>query len=181
MLPALDKARDRLSRHWATRGAAAEIGAGTTISPTARLETNGGGTISLGERNVVARNALLQTWGGSITTGARVGFGPNNVIYGHGGLQIGDDTIIAAGVVMVPANHIYSDPLKPIIEQGETQQGIVIGRDVWVAARATILDGVTIGDGAVIAAGAVVNRDVEPYAVVGGVPARVIAARAAAG
>lgn len=51
---------------------------------------------------------------------------------------------------------------------------VVIGNDVWVGARATILEGVTIGDGAVIAAGAVVTKDVPPYAVVGGVPAKVI-------
>ena len=51
---------------------------------------------------------------------------------------------------------------------------VEIGNDVWIGARATILDGVTVGDGAVIAAGAVVTKDVPPYAVVGGVPAKVI-------
>lgn len=51
-------------------------------------------------------------------------------------------------------------------------QLVEIGNDVWIGANVTILSGVVIGDGAVIAAGAVVNRDVEPYAVVGGVPAK---------
>lgn len=51
---------------------------------------------------------------------------------------------------------------------------IVIGNDVWIGCRAMVLDGVTIGDGAVIAAGAVVTKDVPPYAVVGGVPAKTI-------
>lgn len=49
---------------------------------------------------------------------------------------------------------------------------ISIGNDVWIGAHAVVLAGVTIGQGAVIAAGAVVNRDVEPYTIVGGVPAR---------
>ena len=51
---------------------------------------------------------------------------------------------------------------------------VKIGNDVWIGTRATLLEGVTIGDGAVVAAGAVVTRDVPPYAIVGGVPARVI-------
>lgn len=50
----------------------------------------------------------------------------------------------------------------------------VIGSDVWIGASAVILDGVTVGDGAIIAAGAIVTRDVEPYAIVGGVPAKLI-------
>jgi hypothetical protein len=54
---------------------------------------------------------------------------------------------------------------------------IVIGSDVWISARVLILDGVTIGDGAIIAAGAVVNRDIDPYTIVGGVPAQVIRKR----
>jgi len=55
---------------------------------------------------------------------------------------------------------------------------VVVGDYVWIGARATILPGVTIGRGAVVAAGALVSRDVPPYAVVGGVPAKVIGERA---
>jgi acetyltransferase-like isoleucine patch superfamily enzyme len=57
---------------------------------------------------------------------------------------------------------------------GEEYKQVEIGHDVWIGARATILDGVKIGDGAVIAAGAVVTKDVPSYAIVGGVPAKVI-------
>lgn len=51
---------------------------------------------------------------------------------------------------------------------------VKIGNDVWIGTRAMILDGITIGDGAVIGAGAVVTKNVPPYAIVGGVPAKII-------
>lgn len=96
------------------------------------------------------------------------------MLYGHGGLTIGNDVLIATHVVIIPANHVFERRDVTISAQGERRQGVTIEDDVWVAAHATILDGVRIGRGAVIAAGAVVNADVAPYAVVAGVPAKTI-------
>lgn len=62
----------------------------------------------------------------------------------------------------------------PIKDQGESRLGVEIGENCWIGSGATILDGVTIGKGCVIAAGAVVNKNVEDYTVVGGVPAKKI-------
>ena len=102
---------------------------------------------------------------------------PYTIIYGHGGLEIGNGVRIAAHCVIIPANHNIDDPSIPIIKSGLTCKGICIGNDVWIGARCVILDGVTIGDGAVIAAGAVVTRNVEPFMIVGGVPAKPIRLR----
>jgi acetyltransferase-like isoleucine patch superfamily enzyme len=173
----------RLPRHlgtgWATRGSNTVIEDGVIVDRTARVRTNEGGLVTLGAGTSIGRGALLETWGGSITTGRSVWIGPNCVVYGHGGLTIGADTMIAAGAVIIPANHGFADRSTPISKQEVTALGIAIGSDVWIGAHATILDGVTVGDGAVVAAAAVVSRSVEPFTVVAGVPARVISTRGA--
>jgi len=81
-------------------------------------------------------------------------------------------------VMIYTQNHRFDRIDIPMIEQGNTEpKPVVIEDDVWIAARSIILPGVTIGKGAVIAAGAVVTKDVPPYTVVGGVPARKIKLR----
>ena len=139
-------------------------------------------SIELGEGTVIAPRAYLDTGpGGRIALGAKCTVNPYCVVYGHGGFVTGDYVRIAAQTVIIPANHVFDDPDLPISRQGLRKQGIRVGTDVWIGAGCRILDGVNIGDGAVIAAGAVVHRDVEPFAVVAGVPARFIKSRRPAG
>ncbi len=88
----------------------------------------------------------------------------------QGGISIGDGALIGHRVVLATINH----GLAPDERQCNYPAPIVIGRNVWLGAGSIVLPGVTIGENAVVAAGAVVNRDVEPGAVVGGVPARFI-------
>ena len=66
---------------------------------------------------------------------------------------------------------------KPIRLQGATRKGIEIGNDCWIGSKVTILDGVKIGNHAIVAAGAVVNKNVPDYAIVGGVPAKILKMR----
>ena len=88
----------------------------------------------------------------------------------HGGVTLGDGSLIGHNVVFATLNH----DLNPARRAAMTPAPIVVGRNVWIGSNATILQGVTIGDGAVVAAGAVVTRDVAANTVVGGVPAREI-------
>jgi acetyltransferase-like isoleucine patch superfamily enzyme len=124
--------------------------------------------------------AILAAYGGFIIIENEVSINPGAILYGHGGLRIGAQTRIAANAVLIPANHVFSDPRKPIMLQGLTQKGIHIGSDVWIGAGARVLDGVTVGNGSVLAAGCVVTKDVKPLSVVAGVPARLIAVRGGA-
>lgn len=87
-----------------------------------------------------------------------------------GGLTIGDGSLIGHGCILTTLNH-GTDPSR---RADMLPARVVIGRDVWLGARVTVVPGVTIGDGAIVGAGAVVTKDVPASAVVAGVPARVI-------
>jgi acetyltransferase-like isoleucine patch superfamily enzyme len=88
-----------------------------------------------------------------------------------GGITLGDDVMLGPGVRLISAGH----PLDPALRRRQvTAAPIVIGRNVWVGAGATILQGVTVGDDAVVAAGAVVTHDVPPAVLVAGTPARFV-------
>ncbi|MDE7386518.1 MAG: sugar O-acetyltransferase [Muribaculaceae bacterium] len=88
----------------------------------------------------------------------------------QGGITIGDDVLIGHNCVIATLNHL-TDPDR---RAGMIPAPVKIGNKVWIGANVTILQGVTIGDGAIIAAGAVVNRDIPPMTIVGGIPARPI-------
>lgn len=117
--------------------------------------------------------------GGVKSSRGKVSIGRGTVInwdcmlYTTGGIVIGENVSIGAGVWLVTGTHDMNHP-----EFVDYYKPIVIEDYAWIGMRATILGGVTIGKGAVVMSGAVVSRDVPPYAVVGGVPARVVSQRA---
>ena len=91
---------------------------------------------------------------------------------------IGANCMIAARCAFMPYQHSFADTSRPMREQPLTSRGdIIIEDDVWLGLNVCVMDGVTIGRGAVIGAGSVVTRDIPPYAIAGGVPARVISYR----
>lgn len=103
----------------------------------------------------------------------------NNIRASGGEIVIGDNCLISQFVSLIATNHSTNRNLN-ILDQpwDENKRGVVIGNDVWIGCGVTVLPGVVIGTGAVIAAGSVVNKNVEPYTIVGGVPAKFIKLRA---
>ncbi len=113
----------------------------------------------------------------NLSLGSRVSIHPYSYIEATGEIFIDDFVAIASHCVIVSENHETSDKSKLIKLQGVIPKPILIGPDVWLGARATILGGVTIGKGSVIGAGSVVTKEVPDYSVAVGVPCKVIKSR----
>lgn len=136
-----------------------------------------GNNVSLGSGTIIECTGVIRELGETLKIGNHVGFAQNCFVEVRGNISIGNDCIFASGVSMAAENHNFSDVENPIRLQGATRKGITIEDDCWVGTNAAILDGVTIGKGCVVAAGAVVNKDVPPYSIVGGVPAKILKSR----
>jgi len=111
---------------------------------------------------------------GFVRIGRNCSINPGTQIIGMGGVTIGDNVLVAGQTMMLAFSHGFVDRAVPMQQQAHTAKGIVVESNVWIGAGVKILDGVTVGQGAVLGAGSVVTHDVPPYAVVVGVPARLL-------
>lgn len=144
----------------------------------------------LGQRFIrmyVARH-LMKNCGYPVTIGKCINANWEKISLGDGSgignfskieaANIGKYVLIGEHCSIYSKNHIFLDKTRLICNQGYTKEKVVtIGNDVWICDRVIIMPGVVIGDGSVIAAGSIVTKDVEPYSVVAGVPAKIISKR----
>ncbi len=114
---------------------------------------------------------------GYIEIGESTYVGPYTCLAGPGPIKIGKSCLIGSHSGIYGNNHNFADPQHKIVEQGITCKGIAIEDDCWLGTSVKVLDGVTIAQGSVIGAGAVVTKDIPPYSVAVGVPAKVISQR----
>ena len=136
-------------------GLMAEAGKNLRVSDGVRI--NNPQTVSVGDNCYLGAGVQLYAWNERII--------------------IGNNVLIAAGVRMITRKHDFSIVDVPISSQGYTNLPIIIEDDVWIGFQSTVLPGVKIKQGSIIGAGAVVTKDVEPFTIVGGVPARLIRER----
>jgi len=134
--------------------------------------------LNVGE-NVIIMPKFCAFYGHSITMGDNVYVGRNVELHSGDNSKIvfGDNVMVGPSVFMDSHRHNIARVDIPMKKQGRTEADIVIGNDVWIGTKAVVLSGITIGDGAIVGAGAVVTKDVPPYTIVGGVPARTIRKR----
>jgi maltose O-acetyltransferase len=128
--------------------------------------------LKCGMRNKIGQGAMIGS-GKNITMGSDSRIGKNCVV-SHA--NIGDNVMMGEGLVFYAANHKFEDIDRPMSLQGmEPPRMILIEDDVWLGAFSIILPSCnTIGKGAIVAAGSVVTKNVPPYAIVGGNPAKVL-------
>ena len=155
------------------------LGHGVLLKDNVRLSSEGPeNTIVLDNYVQVDRGVDMRAHEhGCITIGQGTYIGPYACIAGPGHIQIGENCMIASHSGIYANNHNFADLTRPICVQGTTNEGIVIEDDCWLGTGVKVLDGVTIGHGSVIGAGAVVTKNIPPYSIAVGVPAKVIARR----
>jgi len=117
-----------------------------------------------------------------IEIGARAHIGERCFLWAgshHGRIVIGEDALFGPSVFVIASNYSYEDRATPVMRQPRLERDVHIGRDVWLGTGVIVLAGVSVGEGSVVAAGSVVTRDVPPFSVAAGVPAKVIGRRGA--
>lgn len=191
-------ASQSLRFHW-WHSRLATLGAGTDIQPTAvfeypenimigkhcriarqallRANTGNQPGIRFGGHVSVLENVLINANRGHIVIGDHSWIGPGSIIYGNGGVNIGDDVMIASHCVINTVSHHFSRQDMPMSRQGTYCDPVIIDNDVWIGTAAIILQGVHIGRGSIIGAGAVVTRNIPPFSIAVGMPARVTGCR----
>lgn len=164
-----------LRRRLAACGDAAVIGAGTLVIAPAHIRI--GHHFSCWRHCTIAAPHL-----GNVVIGDHVSLNANVYINAgcDGRISIGSHVLIGPNVVLRSSDHQTAEASRLIRSQGHVPGTIVIEDDVWLAANVTVVGGVTIGRGAVVGANAVVTRDVAPFTIVGGVPAKPIGHRGGA-
>jgi len=147
-----------------------EIGTGVIIKGFKNIE--------LGDSVVFRENSYIFANDGFLIIGDNFGLNTNSQLgASNGRIVIGDHVFIASNTVIRAANHKFENKDVPICMQGHEYGEVVIGSDVWISANCVVTPNSKVGDGSIISAGSVVTKDVKPYSIVGGVPAKVIKER----
>lgn len=146
-----------------------EIGKNVFISPLAHIFAERGRKITIADNTFIAADCVLH---GPLTIGQEVAINHHCILDGgRAGIILHDQARLAAYTHLYAFNHGTAQDTA-IYQQPVTSKGIEIGQDVWLGAHSGIRDGVKIGDHAVVGMNSMVTKNVEPYAVVAGNPAK---------
>lgn len=147
-------------------------GKGSTIRRRTRIDVLPFNKFIIGKYSAIEDFCTINNGVGDVIIGDSTLIGMSNVIIGP--ITIGNNVIIAQNVVASGLNHEYRDITLPIAKQKVNTAPIIIEDDCWIAANVVLTAGVTIGKHSVVAAGSVVTKNIPPYTVAAGNPAKVI-------
>jgi acetyltransferase-like isoleucine patch superfamily enzyme len=147
-------------------------GKGAIIRRRTRLDVVPWNRFELGANSTIEDFAAINNGVGPVIIGDRTKIGLSNTIIGP--VTIGNDIRLAQNITLSGLNHNYEDINIPIHKQGVSTAPISIEDNTWIGANVVVLAGVTIGKHAIVAAGSIVTKDIPPYSVAVGNPARII-------
>ena len=147
-------------------------GKGSVIYRSVRKDIVPFNVFELGKRSVIEDYSVINNAVGNLVIGNNTRVGIGNTIIGP--VTISDNVNIGQNVTISGLNHNYEDPSKTISEQGVSTIPIKIENDVWIGANSVVLPGVQIGNHCVIGAGSIITKDIPPYSVAVGNPARIV-------
>ena len=152
------------------------IGDNVVIDDNCVLDAKGGegNSIKIGSGVFVGRNTILYCKDGDIEIGDNTTISFNCDVFSANYVRIGSNVQIAAYTFLNGGTHKFDDLDVPVMHQERSGIGIEVGDNAWIGADAKVLDGVSVGRDSIIAAGAVVTKDVPEFAIVGGMPAKLI-------
>jgi len=152
---------------------------GSSITIGKDVQIIGSKNIQIGDGTCIGDNAWLNVCIRDEKLRMKIGrcvlIGRQSVISTAGYLEIGDYSLLAPRVFVSDADHIYTDIYQPVIQQGTTEnRSVIIEENCWLGMQSVITGNLTVGRGSVVAANAVVTKDIPPFTVVAGVPAKII-------
>ncbi len=167
-----NEARPRLWVSWFLNPFFHKKGKGSIIRSKTRMDVLPFQVFQIGKYSVIEDFSTINNGVGPVLIGNNSFIGMSNVIIGP--VSIGNNVIIAQNVVISGLNHEYKDVKIPIVHQPVITSEIIIEDDCWIGANVVITAGVTIGKHSVIAAGSVVTKEIMPFSVAAGNPAKII-------
>lgn len=172
MITSKQNPRPRLWVRWLINPFVHKKGKGTVIRHRTRIDVFPWNKFTTGKNCTIEDFVTINNGVGDVIIGDRSRIGMGNTLIGP--VRIGNDVIFAQNIVVSGLNHGYQDVHVPIKDQPVTATQIVIEDEVWIGANATVVSGTTIGKHSVIAAGSVVTKNVPPFSIAAGNPAKLI-------
>ena len=149
------------------------IGKNVYIGDDVTIIVESGASLIIGDNSFIGESCYIKCFGGKVSIGQDVSINSKSFINGCGGVSIGDNTRIGTQSILIASNHKFGEP-DLLVKDAITKQGVSLGQNIWLGARVTVLDGVTIADDSVIGACSLVSKPLSESGVYVGIPAKKI-------